>query len=137
MGVGSMLALNKPTQIGNPLPIKTTIAQPAAPSAGLLKPLFGHYIPTNLNDASVKESVLNIEVVGILFSSNNADSQVILQSGGGKEQTFRVGDTLTGGAVIKRITPEGMLIERVGVLESISLPKNELIFEAQPKPLVP
>ena len=133
-GVG-LQALNKSIPINRP--IKTTVSHSPVSSAGLLKPFFGNYIPININDAGVKESGLNVEVVGILFSNNNGDSQVILQSGGGQVQTFHVGDTLTGGAVIKRITPEGMLIERMGVLESISLPKNELIFDAQPKPLVP
>ncbi|HBI21479.1 MAG TPA: general secretion pathway protein GspC [Legionella sp.] len=135
--VSSMLSLNQSTPTGRQLPIKTTISHPAVSSAGLIKPFFGSYIPSNINDAGVKASVLNVEVVGILFSNQKADSQVILKMANGQVQTFRVGDTLSGGALIQRITPEGVLIERMGALESISLPKNELIFEAQPKPLVP
>ena len=136
-GIGSMFSLNQSTPIGRQLPIKASVRHSAVSSAGLIKPFFGNYIPTHINDAGVKESVLNVEVVGILFSNNTTDSQVILQMSSGQVQTFRVGDTLPGGALIQRITPEGVLIERMGVLESISLPKNELIFEAQPKPLVP
>lgn len=131
-----MLALNQQVSVGRTLPIKATAPHSTDSSLGVLKPFFGDYIPTNIHDAGVKESVLNVEVVGILFSDQDADSQVIIQSAGGHEHTFRMGDTLPGGAVIKRITPQGMLIERMGALESISLPKNELIFEAQPRPLV-
>ena len=43
-------------------------------------------------------------------------------------KSFGVGDSLPGGGVIKRITPEGILIMREGVIESLSLPKNELFF---------
>ena len=48
---------------------------------------------------------------------------------------FRVGDTIPGDAVIKRIMPDGVLLMREGVMESLSLPKNELIFEPPPKPM--
>jgi general secretion pathway protein C len=134
-GVRSILTLNQSISSAKPLPIITTVSHSKVSSAGVLKPFFGDYIPTSINDAGVRESVLNVEVVGILFSDNHAESQVILQSAGGRAQTYRVGDALVGGAIIKRITPQGVLIERMGVLESIRLPKNELIFEAQPKPL--
>lgn len=103
---------------------------------GLTEPFFGKYIPKAIDDASVKESVLNVKVVGILFAIREEDSQVILKIASGREQTFSVGDTVPGGAVIKRITAQGVLFERNGALESLSLPKNELIFDAQAKPLI-
>lgn len=103
---------------------------------GLTQPFFGNYIPKAIDDASVKESVLNVKVVGILFAVREEDSQVILKIASGREQTFGVGDTVPGGAVIKRITAQGVLFERNGALESLSLPKNELIFDAQAKPLI-
>ena len=103
---------------------------------GLTEPFFGKYIPKAIDDASVKESVLNVKVVGILFAAREEDSHVILKVASGHEQTFGVGDTVSGGAVIKRITAQGVLFERNGALESLSLPKNELIFDAQAKPLI-
>ncbi len=102
---------------------------------GLDMPFFGNYVPKNLNTTDVKQSLLNLKVVGIMLAKPEKDSQVILHTAGGRDQTFRVGDTLPGGVIIKQITPDGVFVERKGELESLSFPKNELIFEAPAKPL--
>ena len=94
----------------------------------LLLPIFGEYVPNNLKDLEIKRSNLNLKLVGILFSKEEAHSQVIIKALGEREQTYKIGDTVPGGAVIKRITVDGLLLLRKGVLESLSLPKNELIF---------
>lgn len=120
----------------NNRPVQVTPSRLSAVNKGLSEPFFGEYVPKNLNDASIKKSQLNLDVLGILFSTHETDSQVILRVSGGEERTFRVGDRVPGGAVIKRITAEGVLIERNRELESLSLPKNELLFELQAKPLI-
>ncbi|CAM2789560.1 general secretion pathway protein C [Legionella steigerwaltii] len=95
--------------------------------------LFGVYVSNNLS--SIKKSMLNVTLVGILFTHNLNNSQVIIRSATGEEKTYKLGDTVPGGAVIKRIMASGILVERNGTLESLSLPKNELIFEPVAKPL--
>lgn len=105
-------------------------------TAGLNTTFFGDYVPNNLNDADVKQSMLNLKVVGIMFSETKEASHVIIRTAGGREQAFSVGDLLPGGSIIKRITPDGVLIGRKGVLERLNLPKNVLIFEPPSKPLV-
>lgn len=97
--------------------------------------LFGVYVTNDLSDTSVKKSMLNVTVMGILFADRAEDSQVIIRIASGEEKTFKVGDNIPGDAIIKRITADGVLVERQGVLESLSLPKNELTFEPAPKPL--
>ncbi|KTC97501.1 general secretion pathway protein C [Legionella geestiana] len=97
--------------------------------------LFGEYMPLNLNDATVRQSTLDAEVAGILFSNNTELSQVILRFSDGLEQSFRVGDKLPGGAVIRRITADGILVWHNGALESLSLPKNNLTFEPPLRPM--
>ena len=103
--------------------------------AGINRSFFGDYVPTNLNDAGVKESMLDLTLVGIMFGTTEKASHVIIRSSGGHEQPFSVGDSLPGGAVIKRITPDGVLVMRNGTLESLSLPKDALTFEPPAKPL--
>lgn len=98
-------------------------------------PLFGEYVPSNLDAAGVRQSMLNLKVVGIVFAENENDSQVVLQEENGQEHFFRVGDDLPGGGVIKRITVEGVLVLRAGGLERLSLPRDELNFEAPPQPM--
>lgn len=104
-------------------------------NAGLTMAFFGDFIPKNLNDAGVKKSMLNLKVVGILFSDNQEGSQVIIRTADGQEQSFKVGDSVPGGAIIKRITNDGVFVLHGGELESLSLPKNQLIFEAPARPL--
>ncbi|VEB36286.1 type II secretion system protein N [Legionella cherrii] len=95
--------------------------------------LFGVYVSNNLS--SIKKSMLNVTLVGILFANKLNNSQVIIRSATGEEKTYKLGDSIPGGAVIKRIMASGILVERNGTLESLSLPKNELIFEPVAKPL--
>ncbi|HAU1151059.1 TPA: general secretion pathway protein GspC [Legionella pneumophila] len=97
--------------------------------------LFGVYVPADLNEDNVKQSMLNVTLVGILFADKIEESQVIIRSASGEEKTYYVGDKIPGGATIKRIMPGGVLVERDGTLESLSLPKNDLTFEPVAKPL--
>ena len=97
--------------------------------------LFGTYIPKNINDLEVKLSSLNIKIVGILFANDDKFSQVIISSSDKKDQILGVGDRLSNGALIKKITKDGILIEWKGALERINLVKDVLIFDAPIKPL--
>jgi general secretion pathway protein C len=114
----------------NELPM---MAKQSSSDAILHSSLFGVYVSNNLS--SVKKSMLNVTLVGILFATKMDASQVIIRSANGEEKTYKLGDTIPGGAVIKRIMASGILVERHGAIESLSLPKNELIFEPVAKPL--
>jgi len=96
---------------------------------------FGDYVPANLNGADIKQSRLNLDIVGILFADDEKDSHVIIVDGG-QEKTYYAGDVLPGNVTIKRITTDGVLVVREGSLESLSFPKNEVIFEPAAKPLI-
>ena len=97
--------------------------------------LFGDYVPKNLDAAGIRQSTLNLIVVGVVLAASEKDSQVILQKPNGDERFFHIGDELPGGGTIKRITVEGVLVWRDGVLERLNLPKEELNFEPPAKPL--
>jgi len=96
---------------------------------------FGTYVPKNINDLDIKQSTLNIKIVGILFANDDKFSQVIINTPDKKDQILGVGDTISNGAVIKKITKDGILIEWKGALERINLAKDVLIFDAPIKPL--
>lgn len=98
--------------------------------------LFGEYVPANLSGAEIKQSMLDVQIVGIMFASKEAQSQVVLRLSGGKEENYTIGDVLPGGAIIKRISPDGVVVLHNGSLESLSLPKNELIFDLPERPLI-
>lgn len=135
-GVGWFLSLDKMASVGHEQMGKTKNKDKQDSfTVGLNTAFFGDYVPKSLNEADVKQSMLDLSVVGIMFSNSEKASHVIIRSAGGREQTFNVGDSLPGGAIIKRITPDGVLIRRNGQLESLSLPKNALTFEPPAKPL--
>lgn len=115
--------------------VSLTKVQDEVISDSIKHPLFGDYVPSNLDAAGVRQSMLNLKVVGILFSENEKDSQVILQSPNGQEHFFHVGDNLPSGGTIKRITKEDVLVSRGGELERLSMPREELNFEAIAQPL--
>jgi general secretion pathway protein C len=97
--------------------------------------LFGNYVSDNLNEDNVKKSMLNVTIVGILMADNPENSQVIIRSANGEDRTYKIGDKIPGDAVIKRIIAGGILVERDGTIESLSLPKSDLTFEPVAKPL--
>jgi general secretion pathway protein C len=98
--------------------------------------LFGVYVPNDLTDDNIKKSMLNVTLSGILLGNTKEESQVIIRSASGEDNTYKTGDKIPGGAIIKRIMPEGVLLEHDGVLESLSLPKDDLKFEPVAKPLI-
>ncbi|CDZ78119.1 type II secretion system protein C [Legionella massiliensis] len=123
--------------ITNTQPLAVSKQEPIRPNSPLFTTaLFGDYVPVNLSEAEIKQSMLDVKIVGIMFSGEEKDSQVVLQISDGKEEYFVIGDTLPGGAVIKRISPEGVVVLHNGSLESLSLPKNELIFDPPDQPLI-
>ena len=135
-GVVSFFSLDKAISLRHEQVSEVKIeAKQVALNTGLNTAFFGEYVPHNLNDVAVKQSMLDLQIVGIMFSTNEKESHVIIRTAGGREQTFGVGDSLPGGAIVKRITADGMLISRNGALESLSLKKKKLTFEAPSAPL--
>lgn len=135
-GISSFFSLDKAMNARHAQVIDVQIdAKQHSLHAGLSTPFFGDYVPNNLNDADVKQSMLDLTVVGIMFANSESASHVIVRTASGRERAFGVGDTLPGGGIIKRITPDGVLIGRNGALESLSLQKNALTFEAPAEPL--
>jgi len=116
------------------IPTQQNVIRPNSPI--FTNALFGAYVPANLSDAEIKQSMLDVQVVGVMFSDKEKNSQVIIRSNNGEEKYYVVGDTLPGGAVIKHISGQGVVVLHNGSLESLSLPKNELIFDGPVKPLI-
>lgn len=108
----------------------------SAKSALFTIPLFGTYVPVNLADNEIKQSKLDFEVVGIMYSPNEKNSQVLIRVAAGEEKAYFVGDSLPGSVIIKRIRQHSILVLHNGTLESLSLPKNDLRFEKPAKPLI-
>ena len=98
--------------------------------------LFGEYLPPNMDESSIKQTMLNVKLVGIMYADKIENSQVIIRSAGGEDKNYHLGDKIPGGAIIKRILADGILLEYQGALERLSFPKNELKFEPPARPLI-
>jgi len=98
--------------------------------------LFGVYTPPEQQSTGIAPSKLKVELIGIMYSDNPADSLVIIKKSNGEEQGFKVGDTLDSNAVIDSISPNGIVVKHNGSLERINFQMDELIFEPVAKPLM-
>lgn len=122
------------------LPVLTAVTKPVTPAKDdtsqqkAVSSLFGVYMSDDLNN--IKESMLNVTLVGILYADKIEQSQVIIRSASGEENTYQIGDSIPGNALLKRITAGGVLVEHNGVIESLTLPKSDLTFEPAAQPLI-
>lgn len=97
--------------------------------------VFGKYVPKHFGEVNIKPSILNVKVIGILFSEDKINSEVVLRGENSAENIFKIGDVIPGGAKILRIYKDGIVIDCNGVTERLNLPKEELIFSKPPKNL--
>jgi general secretion pathway protein C len=98
-------------------------------------PLFGNYV-ANPSDMDIKQSTLDVEVVGILYAGKEQGSQVVIRVTGGEERIFSIGDSLPGEAVIKTIEKNEVVVLYHGSFERLNLPQNKLLFDEPAKPLI-
>ncbi len=113
---------SRPVQLGNSQETKQDAQK-------LTWPLFGEYVPKQFGGMGIKQSKLDLEVVGILYSPRAEASQVIVRTSTGDEKLFNIGQTLPGNALIKGISPDAVLVLYHGELERLSLSKRSLTFE--------
>ena len=98
-------------------------------------PLFGNYTPVDPNGGHMKQSTLAVDVIGVMYSSHAPHSQILIRLNNGEEHSYVVGDELPGGAIIKRIKADSVVILFQGALEVLNLPSNKLQFDEPAKPL--
>lgn len=75
------------------------------------------------NAKNAPETTLDLKLIGVAAGRDGALSQAIIAGGNhGEETTYAVGATLPGGAVIKEILPDRVIIAHSGRLEALRLP---------------
>ncbi len=76
----------------------------------------------NLNNAP--DTTLALTLHGIVAGKNAKDSRALIVANG-DEEPYAVGAALPGGAVIRAIFPDRVLLERGGRVEALRLPKSD------------
>ena len=89
--------------------------------------IFGAY---NNNLANLPETQLQLTLQGVMLSlSNQSTSYAIIASPSHPAKAYKVGDTLPGDAILKKILKHEIVISYQGVLQSLKLPVAQLTFD--------
>lgn len=124
--------------------LPVTAAKVAAPVGGGVEELAGRHLFGRADEAAAPppppqvkapETRLNLTLRGLLASSSPAGGGAIIAAAGGEEKFYPVGKELPGGATLKEVRSDEVLLVRGGRLETLRLPKESLPGGAAPLPL--
>ena len=88
--------------------------------------LFGDPTPKKVVTQNIRETNLNLKLVGVLWASNQKNARVIIQNGNKKAALYGVGDNINGAnASVKEILASEILINRNGATEKLALVKKD------------
>lgn len=97
--------------------------------------LFGQY-GVVARSAILPVTSLQIHLIGVIKSTPETFSRVIISEENRPGQIYGTGDVLpSSGVRIYAITPEGVVLDNGGRLEKLPLARPPLIFQGMPKPL--
>lgn len=72
------------------------------------------------------ETKLNLKLRGVFASSNPQSSRAIIADAKGDEDSYRVGSTVPGGAILNEIYTDKVILETNGRLEVLRLPVEDV-----------
>ena len=76
--------------------------------------------------APIPETRLNLQLRGVVASEDSEAATAIVAESAGKEDFYRVGDELPGGAILKEVHPQHIVLSRGGRFETLRLPQQDL-----------
>ncbi len=121
-----------PPTIASSTPQKTDAAKTPAsnPSSQLAQwHLFGQVqqvVKEVPKQEVIPETKLNLTLRGLLASTTPEDSGAIIAAPSGKEQFYKIGAALPGGATLTEIHADRIVLEHRGRFETLRLPKKSL-----------
>ena len=92
--------------------------------------MFGDY--TTIRAALLPKTQLNLTLEGIFFTKNSQQSQAIIAVPGQAAKVYRQGQAVPGGAVIKEILVQGVVLQLGGELQLLPLKLFHLQFAPSP-----
>ncbi len=79
--------------------------------------------PTVVRDRPVEDTKLNLKLLGVYTAEPAESAMAIISSNGKPEAVFRVGETITGRAVLKEVLQNEVRIDNGGRIEKLELPE--------------
>lgn len=128
-----------PQQMAPPIQVEKT-ARPAARGQGApsgrwniaqwrlfgAKPRVQKTTPVAVAPTRLPETRLNLVLRGVYASENPRTAGAIISEPNGKQGFYRVGARLPGGAVLKEVHADRIILERSGRLETLRLPEEKI-----------
>lgn len=71
------------------------------------------------------DTALNLVLKGILSYGDESSSRALIADASGKEKPYAVGDDIPGGAILKAIHADRVILERSGRFETLRLDRNK------------
>lgn len=72
------------------------------------------------------ETRLNLTLRGLLALDSQQGARAIIAQGSGDEQSYRVGESVPGGAILHEIHVDRVILERGGRFETLTLPTEKM-----------
>lgn len=76
---------------------------------------------------------LNLKLLGVMASSDQEAARAIIADGKGEENSYGIGKTLPGNAVLREIYADRVILEYRGRLETLRLPKEAVVIGFEPE----
>ncbi len=114
----------------------STVAPAPSPLASISIPRLWGALPVVAAPSVTQDTRLPLSLRGIL----SGEGLAMIEASGSGTKVYRIGDSLPGGAVLKDVLMDHVLIERAGVIERLALPRQNLGSQAvkqEPSAAVP
>ncbi len=80
-------------------------------------------VKTVVRERPVEQTKLNLKLLGVYTAEPAEAAMAIISSNGKPEEVFRVGETITGRAVLKEVLQNEVRIDNSGRIEKLQLPE--------------
>jgi len=76
------------------------------------------------------ETRLSLTLKGIVAASSGAQGRALIAEGSATEKVYKVGDVLSGGAVLHEVLTDKVILKRGGRFETLTLPRKRVGLSA-------
>jgi len=80
--------------------------------------------PVPVETVNAPDTRLNLKLKGTVATDDQSKAHAIILDGTGHEDGFFIHDLIPGGAVLYRVLPDRVILNRGGILETLRLPKK-------------
>jgi len=139
-----ILLSGRPHSLATPVPGEpaTTVGDtPVMPSRAAIRAIAGHHLfgraeqsrpEVRTSPTLAPETRLKLTLSGVIAATDSQRAaRAIIAGPDGQEKSYTIDDRLPGGAVIKEIYPDRVILTRSGKYETLPLPRTRLKLNNQ------